>query len=479
MLQRISNIFEIFRDCFSRVRPYCCFIIVILAFMTSSESMCLTAVIRTLWLNAVVYEGLLHFFSASSYSLEKIQSKWIEWVAGREECTRINGRLILPGDHTKVGKEARRMPGVKARHQDSGNFGKAPTIYGHHFGTAGIIIEDQSKYHCVPLALEIHEGTEETLLWTGQEKQPRTTRMARMHTAVTEKIGESTYSVLDRDFCCQNVLNCFTEFNEIHEKDGLRADAVIRCKNNITIKRLLTEEEQQKARTGKRGRPPKWFRLKINKLFTAQRDNFQKITAEHGKRQREIEYFSIILEWQGIKLLFVLTIEANGKQSIFCCTDLNIDPIDVISLYDLRFSIEETFKELKSAIGAFDYRFWNKNFEKLNRFRKNRLERIPPGKRKTVLACLERIERFVNFAAAALGILQILSIELDGIVDIRNFRFQRTYKPDRRLSIYLVKEIIRHILLVSLEKEPDNDLKKAIQTFRLEPEALKRASLLK
>jgi hypothetical protein len=67
---------------------------------------------------------------------------------------KIDERSILIGDHIKVGKEARYMPGVKKLHQDSENVGKAEYIFGHQFGMIGILAEGPTT-QCVPLNIEI------------------------------------------------------------------------------------------------------------------------------------------------------------------------------------------------------------------------------------------------------------------------------------------------------------------------------------
>jgi len=53
--------------------------------------------------------------------------------------TLIDGRLVIVGDGIKISKEAEKMPGVKRLHQESDNSGKAPYIYGHHWGVIGIL----------------------------------------------------------------------------------------------------------------------------------------------------------------------------------------------------------------------------------------------------------------------------------------------------------------------------------------------------
>jgi hypothetical protein len=51
----------------------------------------------------------------------------------------IDDRLLLAGDGIKICKEAEKMPAVKRLHQESDNSGKAPYIYGHHWGVIGIL----------------------------------------------------------------------------------------------------------------------------------------------------------------------------------------------------------------------------------------------------------------------------------------------------------------------------------------------------
>lgn len=61
------------------------------------------------------------------------------------------------GDHIKVSKEARYMPGVKKLHQDSENVGKEEYIFGHQFGMIGLLAEGPTT-QCVPLNIELHDG---------------------------------------------------------------------------------------------------------------------------------------------------------------------------------------------------------------------------------------------------------------------------------------------------------------------------------
>ena len=70
-----------------------------------------------------------------------------------ERCPlpQIDDRLLLAGDGIKICKEAEKMPAVKRLHQESDNSGKAPYIYGHHWGVMGILAGQVKKNVLYPL----------------------------------------------------------------------------------------------------------------------------------------------------------------------------------------------------------------------------------------------------------------------------------------------------------------------------------------
>ena len=59
---------------------------------------------------------------------------WITWVQTMCPVLSFHGRPLLIGDGIKAAKEGRKMPAIKALHQDSGNNSKKATLWGHHQG---------------------------------------------------------------------------------------------------------------------------------------------------------------------------------------------------------------------------------------------------------------------------------------------------------------------------------------------------------
>jgi hypothetical protein len=68
------------------------------------------------------------------------------------------------------------------------------------------------------------------------------------------------------------------------------------------------------------------------------------------------------------------------------------------------------FFALKHWLGGFSYRFWSKAFPKLKRGQALDVTMCPPETRQKLAQTLDTIERFVNLAGIALGLLQYLAL---------------------------------------------------------------------
>ena len=59
-----------------------------------------------------VYHRLLHFFRSKAYGYGGLLDAWQRYVLSQEVNVEVEGRCVLPGDHTHVVKDGGRMPGV-------------------------------------------------------------------------------------------------------------------------------------------------------------------------------------------------------------------------------------------------------------------------------------------------------------------------------------------------------------------------------
>ena len=89
------------------------FVILIIGLMLRSDKLGVTSVIRDLALKPDCYLSMLHFFRASSWSLDRIRQCWFQTVLRFFPLYQENGFHVLVGDGVKQSKEGRRIPGVK------------------------------------------------------------------------------------------------------------------------------------------------------------------------------------------------------------------------------------------------------------------------------------------------------------------------------------------------------------------------------
>ena len=139
MIKEISRILESFRPCFTRTAAFNWFCTVVFGFIVRIDLCGASSFVRWLGLKPELYTAMLSFFRASSWQLSSILKQWWHIVLERCSLPEIDGRLMLAGDGIKISKEAEKMPAVKRLHQESNNSGKAPYIYGHHWGVIGVL----------------------------------------------------------------------------------------------------------------------------------------------------------------------------------------------------------------------------------------------------------------------------------------------------------------------------------------------------
>ena len=164
---------------------------------------------------------------------------WQLLVTERYAVRSQGGSLVLLGDGVKVAKEAEYIPGVKKLHQESENSGKAPRIFGHHFGVVGIMAGGMEKLSCIPVAAELHEGAtalrklqgKEPPKVSGIEKITVTTLMAKLLSTVASNVTEPCVAVLDAYFAVAPV---FAVAKSLCQEDGKRQLHIItRAKSNL------------------------------------------------------------------------------------------------------------------------------------------------------------------------------------------------------------------------------------------------------
>ncbi len=466
MLSLIYNFLQSLQICFTRKISFKKFVIIIIGLMLVSDQYGVSSIIRSLGLSPLYYEGLIQFFSSTAFSLSELVATWTATVAARAPIYRVGDRAVLIGDHKKLPKEARKMPGVKRHNQESENAGKPRSIFGHCFGCIGVVVGDAYRYMCLPLVMRLHDGLNFIDRWRGKESKTMIRRIIDDACRTALRLGTDSYLVLDGYFLSEKLLRPQERFNET---ENIRLDVITRAKSNCVAYYPLTEEEKL-AQKGKVGAPrKKGASVKVGNLFDEKKDAFKKATVMMYGKKKTVRYYSIKLVWrQGYyrPLLFVL-VKVDGRRLVLVSTDLDQDPKEVIHLYSLRFSVEESFKDMRLEAGTFNYRFWSKFMRKLNYFAhsgdKDPLEEITDKKvQARIIKAVERVHRYVNFSCMALGLFQILCFEFGSTIDPKEICYMRTYRGGDTLTVGLMKRYFSQNFFGLLYNEPVCELRQII-----------------
>lgn len=410
LCQRWEQILYALRPAFRREKTFEWFVLLIWGVLLSTAPPAVTSYVNALGLSERYYAQALHWFHARAFSVDRLCAHWSRWLQGHPQCLRLRGQRVYIGDGIKVGKAGRQMPGVKKLHQESANVSKPEWIRGHYFSALGLLLGQGAALFVVPLTLKLHDGID------ADERTDPPSLVDKMATLCVTLMVSGSTAILDAYYASAKVLQAFRE-HRLHLITRVRLSTVAHAP-------FCSLPGQRRP-----GRPRKWgAQVRLRELFAPLEDCDQASIWLYG-RYVTVAYQGFTLYWDSPDdpVLFVLTQLPEGKPFILLASDVTLRAPEVIEAYGWRFKIEVTFRTLVHLLGGFGYRFWLKAMTATPTWPQNLvLTQLDAAVQHQVKRKIEAFERFLNLNAIALGILQILALEMPQSVWSHSPRWFRT-----------------------------------------------------
>jgi len=422
------------RPACARTRTFLWMSLCLAGFSTRKDLLGVTSIVRALGLEPACYDRLLDFFHSPALDLNKLTRAWCALVFRfNSGILRVNLKPVLVGDGIKVAKAGRKMPGVKKLHQESDSNTKPEYIFGHSCQAVAVLTQALSSVFALPLAGRIHEGT----VFSNRDHRTLLDKMILLLDSL--EMNEPFYFVADAYYASGKIVR------------GLLAHGnhlVTRVKSNSVAYFPATPPPPYRPR--RRGRPAKYGqKIKVAALLKEEDQLQEAPSPVYGEQGVTLRFRVVDLFWRpaGILVRFVVVLHPQRGAILLMCTDLTLAPLDIISIYGLRFKIEVSFKQALRIIGAYAYHFWMAAMTPIRRVSGNQhLHRKSEAYRNAVRRKIAAYHRHIQLGLIAQGLLQILSATKPTLVWQSFGSWIRTVRPGLAPSEHVVAIALRNTL---------------------------------
>lgn len=416
------------RPAFTRMRTFQWFVVTLAAMTVRKDIMGgVTSFIRSGNIKPKKYKCILNSYKSSAVDLPRLNRLWNSLVREifSEHLFLINGKMTLVGDGIKIGKEGKRMPGVKLLHQSSESNSKSEWIMGHSLQALSLLVQSSDRTVSVPLGCNIHEGVRSG----PRDKNTLLTKMSKMILDSEILKEDGAYFIADNYYCSG-------EFAKTLEEQGIFLISRVR-KNAVAY-------EDPGPYSGA-GRPRKYGKkVKLWSLFSKLKDTME-VTTDDGSYNVKYGVYDLIWKSYGKKVRFCLVDDPKKGKIILVSVDKSLTANDILKAYSNRFKIEYSFKELVHDVGGFAYRFWTASMKKT---KKNSgdlyLHRKTSEEKKKILSTISSYHFYIQTALISQGLSQFLALKYDKEVQSKANQWLRTRRPGVPASVQTTQEAMRN-----------------------------------
>ncbi len=418
------------RPACSRGRTYAWMVVVLMGLSTRLDLAGVTSVVRALGLAPAAYRRLLHLMHSPALKLDRLTDLWTRWCRDAFPACTVGAARICIADGLKAPKEGRKMPAVKKLHQESTNNSKPPFIFGHSFQCVSLLTRTATGHAAaVPLAARICEG----VVWSNRDQRTQLDRLVLLFLPLAAALEAAVVLVADAYYASRKVMLPLL---------GAGHHLVTRARKNA-----VAFEPARHPPRRRRGRPRVYGpRVRLRDLL-ADAAAFTAVPSPvYGETDVTLAYRCVDLLWRPVGRLvrFVLVHHPLHGPIMLMCTDITMDPLDVIILYGYRFKIELSFRHAVRVLGTYAYHFWMMAMTPLRRVSGNQYMHHKSDRyRQQVRRKLAAYHTYVQLGCVAQGLLQYLAITCGTAVWHLFRSWLRTMHRDRPPSELVVAHALR------------------------------------
>ena len=412
-----------------RARTFLWMLLVLIGLCCRADNAGVTSFVRVLNLRDQAYYRLLHLFHSISLDLDLLTACWVRLCLVLFRPFEVGSRLVLLADGIKAPKEGKRMPGVKLLHQQSASNTKPEFIMGHSLQALSLLVHSAAgQVAAVPLTSRIHEG----LVFSNRDTSTLLDKLVALLMRVAGSVERQVLLVADAYYASGKVITPLLAQGH---------HLISRAKSNAVAYLPAPKTE----RRGK-GRPPIYGK-KVRLKDLAKDSAFASAPSPvYGENNVTLRYRVADLMWRpvGCMVRFVIVHHPVRGTIFLLCTDLTLEPLQILTLYSYRFKIELGFKQAVHVLGAHAYHFWMADMKPICRGTGDQyLHRTSQAYRDGVRRKLRAYHVHVQLGAIAQGLLQHLAINHTAEVWNGFWSWLRTMNPAMPPSELVVANALR------------------------------------